>query len=152
MVESISASSGGVTVVIKNIGGSPVVAAFWVDVYFNPSQRPIYNQQWEQIAPAGVVWGVNGAGLGQLVPGGTLTLVSGGDYYAAAESSALPFPGGAQVYAQVDSVNPTTTYGAVQESNEANNISGPVISAPSNQEQIAQRSRLGISRTALPRR
>ena len=135
VVESISASSSGVIVVIKNVGNAPVADAFWVDVYFNPSQRPSYNLQWEQIAPAGAVWGITGAGLSQLTPGGTLTLTSGGAYYSSAESSPLPFPTGAQVYAQVDSVNPATSYGAVQESNEDNNILGPVSSTLSRQAQ-----------------
>jgi hypothetical protein len=71
---------------------------------------------------------VSGAGLSQLTPGGTLTLTIGDAYYFASQSSPLPFPTGAQVYGFVDSVNYSTTYGNVQESNEGNNLFGPVVS------------------------
>jgi hypothetical protein len=40
-------------------------------------------------------------------------------------------PVGANVYALVDSINYATTYGAVQESNEGNNLFGPVTSTAS---------------------
>ena len=57
------------------------------------------------------VWGVTKS----LAPGETLDLTSGGDFYAPAESSTA-FPANA------------TTYGVVKESNEDNNLSGPVTS------------------------
>jgi len=38
------------------------------------------------------------------------------------------FPAGMNVYAYVDSINHATTYGNIRESNEANNVFGPVIS------------------------
>jgi uncharacterized repeat protein (TIGR01451 family) len=151
-VESISASSGQVTVVIKNIGTASAAGAFWVDIYFNPSARPGYNQTWQQIAPAGAVWGVIVTGANAIAPGGTLTLTSGGTYYFADESSPLPFPAGAQVYAQVDSVNPATTYGAVQESNETNNVFGPVVSTPSSRSQHAAETAAPLQRDGLPKR
>ncbi len=128
VIDSLTASSSGVTLVIRNQGNAPVVDAFWVDVYFNPSVPPGVNQPWPTIASHGQVWGVTGAGLSQLTPGGTLTLTSGGAYYFPQYSSAPPLPVGANVYGLVDSVNFSTTYGAVQESNEANNRFGPVLS------------------------
>ncbi len=97
--------------------------SFWVDVYFNPTQTPALNQPWNSIAPAGAVWGVTDP----LGPGQSLTLVSGGPYYFAAYSSPS-FPGGAQVYGLVDSINHATNYGNVAESNETNNLFGPVTS------------------------
>jgi len=54
-----------------------------------------------------------------------LTLTLGGPYYYEGSSA---FPAGAQVYAYVDSVNSATTYGNVRESDEANNVWGPVVS------------------------
>jgi hypothetical protein len=128
VVESLSAGGSGVTVVIKNIGTGPVADAFWVDVYFNPNQTPSLNKRWEDIAPAGVVWGVSGAGLSQLTPGGSLTLTSGDAFYFPQFSSTPPLPVGATVFVLPDSVDFNTSYGAVQESNEANNLFGPVIS------------------------
>jgi hypothetical protein len=44
------------------------------------------------------------------------------------QSTAAPLPVGANVYALVDSVDYSTTYGAVWESNEDNNLFGPVTS------------------------
>jgi hypothetical protein len=150
-VESVSASSSGVTVVLKNVGTAPVAGAFWVDVYFDPSAPPSYNQTWKQIAPAGAVWGVIATGTAEIAPGATLTLTSGGAYYFADESSPLPFPAGGQVYAQVDSVNLATTYGAVRESDETNNVFGPVVSAPGSQVRPAAEAAAPV-RTGLPKR
>ncbi len=128
VIDSLTASSSGVTLVIRNQGNAPVGNAFWVDVYFNPSVPPGINQPWQTIASHGLVWGVSGVGLSQLTPGGTLTLTSGGAFYFPQYSSPPPLPVGANVYGLVDSVNFSTTYGAVQESNEANNRFGPVLS------------------------
>ena len=63
-----------------------------------------------------------------LAAGESLTLSTSGAYYVAAYSSQPPLPVGAQVYAYVDSVDCSTDYGAVRESDENNNRSGPVVS------------------------
>ncbi len=60
-----------------------------------------------------------------LEPGESLTLTIGGPYYAGGSSS---FPAGMQVYAYADSINYATSYGNVKESNEGNNVFGPVVS------------------------
>jgi hypothetical protein len=124
VIDALSAGSGGVEITIRNPGDSPITNAFWVDVYFNPNPAPPQlNQPWETIAEAGAVWGVTKT----LNPGESLILTSGGAYYFADKSSAS-FPAGAQVYGFVDSINFGTTYGNVWESNEGNNVFGPVIS------------------------
>jgi hypothetical protein len=128
VVTNLVATSSAVIVTVQNIGNGPVGDAFWLDVYFNPSVTPSLNKRWQDIAPAGAVWGVTGAGLNPLTPGGSLTLTSGGAYYFPNFSSAPPWPVGANVFAQVDSINLSTSYGAVQESNESNNVFGPVVS------------------------
>ncbi|MCB0165383.1 MAG: choice-of-anchor D domain-containing protein [Anaerolineae bacterium] len=120
---SLMATSTSVTLQIRNNGTGPVSDAFWVDVYFNPSQTPSLNQPWDTIAPAGAVWGVNKT----LQPGEVLTLSTGGNYYYP-DLSSSQFITGATVYAYVDSINYATTYGNVQETNENNNLSQPVIS------------------------
>lgn len=130
VINSLTATSSGVTVVIRNQGNAPVVDAFWVDVYFNPASTPTLNKRWQDIAGHGQVWGVQGAGLSQLVPGGTLTLTTNDTFYFPDLSSPLPLPIGANVFALADSVDFSTTFGAVQESNEGNNLFGPVISTP----------------------
>ncbi|MFN8456014.1 MAG: choice-of-anchor D domain-containing protein [Anaerolineae bacterium] len=124
VVESLKAGSNGLTLVVRNLGNAPVSDAFWVDVYFNPSQTPGLNKPWNTIASHGAVWGVSGV---TLAPGQSLNLSSGGAYYVVNESSPS-FPANAQVYALVDSINHSTSYGNVQESNEANNLTGPVVS------------------------
>jgi hypothetical protein len=129
VVTSLTTSSSSVTVVIRNQGNAPVVDAFWVDVYFNPGVTPSLNKRWQDIASHGQVWGVTGSGLSQLGPGGTLTLTTGDSFYFAQFSSTPPLPAGANVFALADSVDFSTSYGAVQESDEGNNLFGPVVSA-----------------------
>jgi hypothetical protein len=124
VVNSLVATGDAVTVTIKNVGTAAVVDAFWVDVYFNPTQTPTINRPWDTIASHGVVWGVTRS----IPTGGTLTLTTNGDYYAPEYSSTSPLPVGAAVYALADSINYNTTYGAVRESNEENNLFGPVKS------------------------
>jgi len=132
VIDSLTATSGGITVVLKNQGNALLVDAFWVDVYFNPSVTPSLNKRWQDIASHGAVWGVSGARLNQLSPGGTLTLTRGGAHYFPQFSSPPPLPVGANVFGFVDSVDFSTSYGAVQESNEGNNLRGPVISTADN--------------------
>jgi len=123
VIDELTASGSGPEVVIRNAGNAPVVDTFWVDVYFNPTETPGLNKTWPMIAPAGAVWGVTKS----LEPGESLTLTVGGDYYDAGRSS-VSFPAGAQVYGLVDSVNLLTHYGGVLETNEDNNLRGPVDS------------------------
>jgi Zn-dependent metalloprotease len=124
VVESLVATSNAVTVTIKNQGNVLVTDAFWVDVYFNPTETPGVNKPWDTIASYGVVWGVTAS----IPADGSLTLTTGGDYYFPQYSSTPPLPVGADVYALVDSINHSTTYGNVLESNEDNNLLGPVTS------------------------
>jgi hypothetical protein len=135
VIDEVNAGSGGITVKIRNQGRTAVTDSFWLDVYFNPSQTPVVNRPWDTIAPAGAVWGVTRA----LNPGESLTLTSGGAYYSASHSSAS-FPAGAQLYALVDSINFSTTYGNVREDNESNNLFGPVVSTAGSQAQAAGES------------
>lgn len=117
-------AAGGLTVTVKNQGDAPVTDAFWLDVYFNPSQPPALNQPWPSIAPAGAVWGVTTA----IPAGGSLSLTVGDDWYFPQYSSSS-FPTGAAVYGYVDSVDNDTGFGGVRESDEGNNRFGPVTSS-----------------------
>jgi uncharacterized repeat protein (TIGR01451 family) len=127
VVDNLIATNDAVTVTITNDSDTTVTDSFWVDVYFNPSTTPDLNQTWDTIASYGVVWGVT-----TFIPaGGSLTLTTGGDYYFPEYSSPTPLPVGANVYALVDSVDYNTDYGAVRESNEDNNLFGPVTSTAS---------------------
>jgi len=122
VVDSLVAAGSAVTVTIRNAGTTATPDAFWVDVYFNPNPAPPgVNQPWQSIAPAGANWGVTT----RLNPGQSLTLVTGGAYYVDGSGA---FPAGANVYAYVDSINYATATGNILETNEGNNVLGPVIS------------------------
>jgi subtilisin-like proprotein convertase family protein len=123
---------GRLRVVIKNEGSAPVSEAFWVDVYVDPHPAPTsVNQIWNDLASQGLVWGVTEDAL-PLAPGDILALTVGDAYYWPEYSKVTwPIPTSTPVYAQVDSANAGTTYGAVLETHEItgggyNNVTGPV--------------------------
>jgi hypothetical protein len=149
VVDSLVAADDAVTVVIRNAGAATVYDAFWVDVYFNPVEAPGVNRPWDSIATYGVVWGVTRP----IAAGETLLLTTGGDYFFPEYSSALP-PGGAEVYALVDSINYSSTTGAVQEADENNNLFGPVISTSGTATGAIMSTDQGqlVPSTALPSR
>lgn len=121
VVDNLNVGGDGVSVTIKNIGNTPVVDAFWVDVYLNPATPPTHvNQRWNDVGTQGLVWGVIGAAL-PLDPDETLTLTTNDTYYSARRSHfTTPLIIGSRIYAQVDSVNLLTNYGGVRESHEIN--------------------------------
>jgi hypothetical protein len=121
VIDSLSSDATGPQVVIRNAGNAPVTDAFWVDVYFDPTTTPSLNQPWDSLAPAGAAWGITA----DLPAGDTLTLTVGDAYYFPQYSSA-GFPADVPVYGYVDSVNYATGYGNVWESDEGNNLFGPI--------------------------
>ncbi len=102
----------------------PITENFWVDVYFDPTETPTLNHEWETIAAHGAVWGVTD----NIPVGSTLTLTVGDKYYYANESSNPPFPVGVPAYTYIDSINYNTDYGNIRELDETDNLFGPVIS------------------------
>jgi hypothetical protein len=134
VVERIIATGNSVQVVIGNQGNVDVTDEFWVQAYIDPDTPPsAVNQLWYDLGDQGVFWGVTSSAL-PIAPGDTITLTSGGDYYWPSHSRFyVPLPPGTPVYAQVDSWNPATSYGAVLEDHEIlwqayNNIGGPSLS------------------------
>ncbi|HSD82486.1 MAG TPA: PKD domain-containing protein, partial [Anaerolineae bacterium] len=132
VVTSLKASPGNVQAVNKNQGDVAATDGFYVDVYINPNPVPTaVNQIWSDGRSAqGLTWGVTSS----LQPGQVLTLTIGDAYYLPDYSVFTgTLPVGTPVYAQVDSFDPVTTYGAVRENHEMNgtpynNILGPVLS------------------------
>lgn len=123
-IDSVSATSNSASVIVRNAGSAASTQPFWVQVYFDPSPAPpALNQSWQVIAPAGAVWNVTGS----LPAGASLTLTRGGTYYQS-DLSSPTFPTGAQVYAYADAINHSTTYGSIFETDETNNVYGPVLS------------------------
>lgn len=136
VVESLEVTGNGVTLVLRNAGNGPVLEEFWIDVYVDPDPPPTgVNQLWNDLGAQGLVWGVALPAL-PLLPGESLTLSVGDAYFWPSYSYVeWPLEEGTAVYAQADSYNPTTTYGAVREVHEAtggpyNNIAGPVYVGP----------------------
>ena len=141
VVESILASPDLMVVVIRNQGELPIDALvsneFWVDLYINPDTAPTeVNQTWDHIGSAGIAWGITADAL-PLAPGAALTLTIGTDagpypYYRDDKSTvSWPLSVGTELWAQADSANDATDYGAVLEDHETmniayNNITGPV--------------------------
>jgi hypothetical protein len=121
VVRNLVVTSSDVRVVIENQGNTLVTDEFWVDVYVDPNPIPTgVNQIWPDFANQGFVWGVTEGALPSLVPGGVITLTVGDAYYLPEPWSRVswPLPAGTPVYAQVDSANANTTYGAVLENHE----------------------------------
>jgi uncharacterized repeat protein (TIGR01451 family) len=135
VVESITATSSNVQVVIRNQGNGPVVDQFWVDAYINPHTVPTKpNETWDLMGNQGIAWIIQANEL-PLAPGQGLTLTVGDGRYVDAESNVdWPLASGSMVYAQVDSASKDVWYGAVLEDHERNgapyinNILGPVTS------------------------
>ncbi len=136
VIESITATPNGVTIVIKNQGNAAVQDSFWVDLYVAPQPIPDgVNQIWNDgRSEQGAVWGVEGAAL-PIQPGETRTLTIGDEYYHANLSRLnWPLAVGTPIYVQVDSANALTDYGAVWERHEIagetyNNIGVSVVAA-----------------------
>ena len=135
VVRDIIATSETVVVTIENIGTKAVTPEdrYFVDVYFDPIPPPVQvNQTWDDgRCQYGLVWGVNTT----INSGESLTLTMNGSYYRS-DLSRFPvsLPPGTSVYAQVDSADIKTDYGAVFEIHEIrgdsyNNIAGPVLSS-----------------------
>jgi hypothetical protein len=129
VVKGITATADDVQVVIENQGNAPTPREFWVDLYIDPDTVPTaVNQLWNHLGDQGIAWGVTL----RLEPGQELTLSFDDEYYDPARSSvSWPLPAGTPIYAQVDSHDPATTYGALLEDHEQtgepyNNIFGPV--------------------------
>jgi hypothetical protein len=85
------------------------------------------------IAAACVVWGIEQNAGNRLLnlplnPGETRTLTLSNAFFGPKGSSSPPYPPNVDVYALVDSVDFSTTHGAVLESREDNNLFGPVKS------------------------
>lgn len=137
-VSNISITPEGARVTIENVGDSPLLPGqdFYTDVYLCPVSPPTaVNQIWQDVGDAGLVWGIDTRGL-TLLPGGQLVLKNHGVHFDTSLSEyPTVLPAGCRVYAQVDSANTNTEFGAILEADEIgsavyNNITSVTLSAP----------------------
>lgn len=133
LVDEVLAITAAVTVTIRNVGNAPVVDAFWVDLYIDPNKEPAVNEPWNVIAPQGVVWGVDGADL-PINPGESRVLTLSNAESGVTLTSPPPYPAGAAVYVLVDSIDTSTPFGAIQETNEDNNLAEDVVTTAGDTE------------------
>ncbi len=136
IVQNIIASRDAITVVIKNVGDAPAAESFWVDAYVAPNPPPTaVNQIWwdQNRSQQGIAWAVTDP-IVPIQPGQVITLTSNDQYVSPERTYFIGnLPTGTPIYAQVDSYNFYTNYGAVLERHEIlglpyNNILGPVLS------------------------
>ncbi|MBN1584393.1 MAG: hypothetical protein JXA89_27045, partial [Anaerolineae bacterium] len=147
VVQSIVLTNSDVEVIIRNNGLAPVVDDFWVDLYVNPRATPSVNQTWQLLCDEGVSWGVTR----DIAPGEAVTLTLNSSYLVAKKTNFDGLAGGEVIYVLVDSANPGIDYGAVQESDETNNLGGPTI-APASSVSAPYISDPSLYRGDLPKR
>jgi uncharacterized repeat protein (TIGR01451 family) len=121
-----SSSNPAATVLeIQNTGSISVTEGFYVVLYLDPTQTIQINQFWQQVgSPYGITWGIGTP----LLPGQTMVLTpSSPSVYTSYTSWPASFSAGSHnLWAQVDMYNSSGTTGLVQETNESDNIAGPV--------------------------
>lgn len=111
------------TVVVTNTGSAPA-GAFWVDLYINPNPAPAgANVPWNETCTLTPCYGLAWQHAGALAPGESVVLTSTPTSYDVNTSLWVGSfaPGTTDVYLWVDSWNPGSSVGAVQEGNELNN-------------------------------
>jgi len=126
VVDSVNMSADMLEVVITNNGSAATDDGFWVDLYIDPTTSPTgINQTWATNGGEGLAWGIPFS----IAAGESYTLTLDSPLYDASESNfSGTIAAGAAIYAQVDAVGPNA-YGSIFESNEDNNITGP-LTAP----------------------
>jgi hypothetical protein len=119
-----STNPANVNVVIKNAGDVAVTELFWAVLYLDPTSQVQINKFWYNVGcPNGIVWNVTTP----IQPGQSLTLTLATAYASPYTQWPASFSVGAhRLYAQVDAWAATGTTGLVQETNESDNIVGPV--------------------------
>lgn len=152
VVDNLTVAAGAVTVVIKNQGPGPVNDTFWVDLYINPTPPPAQsNQEWHKLSSeAGLVWGVTDL---PLTAGRSMTLTLSSQALSPEQSSPLPVTirPGSVIYAQVDSANRGVAAGGVVETDETNNIAGPILSTTEPGADGLSSSQAGPNKALPPR-
>jgi hypothetical protein len=109
------------SVTLRNAGDVAVTEPFWVVLYVDPTIPVQPNKFWWEVGSTkGIAWRVTTP-----IPAGqTLTLTASGSYVDAARTAWPPARGTRALWVQVDAYGGPA--GLVQETNESDNIYGPV--------------------------
>jgi PKD repeat protein len=113
-----------IRVQVTNLGFT-AVSGFWVDLAINPAQVPSASTgTWDQLCTLSPCYGIAWHVEQPLLPGESITLTSTPDSYAAAQTIWPGWfaPGTSDLYVFVDSWEPGSTSGAIQELDEGNNL------------------------------
>jgi len=112
-----------VTLTLRNNGTEPITSAFWVDLYIDPSKTPEVNEIWSDLSASGATWRVYGLRAGETI---TLTTRSTGDPQdpngRLSDFRAFVSAGPHTLRVLADSFEPGSSFGAVSEGNEQNNL------------------------------
>jgi hypothetical protein len=128
VVSAINSSTNpaNVSVVVRNTGDVAVTEAFWVILYLDPTSQVQINKFWWDVGcplVGGAAWQVTTP----VAPGQSMTLLPANatppyqGYWPASFTA-----GQHRLWAQVDAYATSGTTGLVQETNESDNIAGPV--------------------------
>ncbi len=153
VVSAVAASPTGVQITVRNQGNSPVLADFWVDLYYGPDTAPTQvNQLWSALGTQGAAWGVTQ----DLAPGQEVVLTLGdGAYFDEFSNMPSALEPGVPIYVQVDAWGDSPIYGAVNELDELpgriyNNIPSQTTADPGIRMQHQAQTTTGVEPSHLP--
>ena len=108
-----------ITVTIANVGQAPTEGGFWTGFCIDPQEPPVVNSVSKGVG-SGLFWYTPGLEAGQAI---TLTAEEAayGDFVGTFT------PGSHELYLYVDAYNPGVEEGLVVESEEENNLLGPIV-------------------------
>ncbi len=107
-----------ITVTIANVGQAPTGGGFWTGLYIDPQGPPFVNSMSTEPG-SGFFWYTPGLEAGEAI-----TLTAQEAEYSDFEGTFAP--GSHELYLYVDGYNPGVEEGLVMESEEGNNLLGPV--------------------------
>ncbi len=110
-----------ITVTIANVGQAPTRGGFWTGLYIDPQEPPFVNSASTELG-SGLLWYTPGLEAGEAI---TLTTQEAEEQHS--DFGGTFAPGSHELYLYVDAYNPGVEEGLVVESEEGNNLLGPVV-------------------------
>jgi len=117
-----------ITVTIANVGQAPTGGGFWTGLYIDPREPPFVNSVGTEPG-GGLFWYTPGLEAGEAI---TLAAQEAEERYT--DFVGTFAPGSHELYVYVDAYNPGVETGLVVESEEGNNLLGPVVIEVSGEE------------------